>query len=192
MVHLTGNPQSSFGIVQTEVGPAQLLHCYKHRDNVAIALFVLPLRMAKWEYYGYLDWDRDGDLQYLSSIIDEARGRRMVSSMGLCTECVADAITSGFDWLKLTFIFQEVKNWSTNTTKIFGAFGGDPEMLDFYRLHLINADVDWEIKFVGHMQSIIKPLCPTCIRDMFSKNLFRSLRSVRTMHLLYGANNVGG
>lgn len=184
-------PRKSIGITQTEVGPAHLLHCYKHRDNVAIALLVLPLRRPKWEYMSVLDIELfpDVDPQYLSPIIDEARGYRMVSSMGLCRECVKDAMDSGFDWLRLTFIIQEVTNWAENTTQKFGAFGGNTSLLDFYRVHTVNSDVNWEISFVGQMQSVIRIICPTCLRDA---NLSGSRYKYFRQHLLYGAEDIHG
>ncbi len=119
------DPKQTIGTVHTSVGPAQLVHCYKHPRNVAIALCTAALLLPSMiELWNDKEWQGLKGKFYMTTVTDKARLLRMLSSMGLCSECVQDAMLTGLEWTKLIFIIQTVSNRHTNKEAYFGAFGG--------------------------------------------------------------------
>jgi hypothetical protein len=158
------NPTKSIGVVHTKLGPAQLLHCSNHPRNLAVALWIYPILDWK-EFSAEMSWSVSADSPIqLSPINDEAKGWRMLASMGLCSECILDAVRMNYAYENLVYIMQGVKKFGTDEVEHFGAFGGNLEVLETGNLHLIDSS-EWELSFVGQIKSSIRAICPTCTFD---------------------------
>ena len=163
----TTDPKQTIGTVHTSVGPAQLVHCYKHPRNVAIALSTAPLLSPSMiELWDDKEWVALKGKYYMTTMTDQARLLRMVSSMGICSECVQDAMLADLNWTRFIFIVQIVRNWHTNKELTFGAFGGKQEVFDRYEgIHTMGTAID--LSFVGQIKSTVEYFCPTCFHAFF-------------------------
>ena len=167
------NPKQTIGTVHTKVGPAQLLHCYKHPRNVAIALSCAPMLHPEMTYDEWSEEEWHTDLEhkfYVHVTTDRAKLLRMISAMGICSECVQNAIISNLLWTRFIYISQRVKNWQTNEEISHGAFSNNGET-DFFEqfsgVHTIGHSI--ELSFVGQIKSTIEYFCPTCFVSSYSK-----------------------
>lgn len=166
---LTTDPRQTIGTVHTSVGPAQLVHCYKHPRNVAIALVVAPMEhpemtLDKWSD---VEWAEIKNSFYMTPVSDLAKLLRMLSSMGLCSECVQDAMLAGLPWTRFIYISQRVKNWQTDVTLNYGAFKGNKVGYETYSgIHALGHSI--ELGFVGQIKSTVEYFCPTCLHEAFS------------------------
>lgn len=195
------NPRQTIGTVHTSIGSAQLLHCYKHPLNVAIALLVAPMSHPEMtEHEWDEEWDDIKHIFSMTAVEDKAKLLRMLSSMGLCSECVQDAMKTGLPWSRFVYILQTVKNYQTNEEISFGAYKEFiPEKYPT-GIHTLGKPI--ELSFVGQTKSTVSYFCPTCLHASFSNRTTITIKGLSdllnipqdgfgTNVLAYALRNIG-